>query len=475
MTKVQLIPTKRFFVEMLTRDIELEDAILDLLDNCLDGVIRQGEKNDISKPYDGYWAEITFDKNHFKIKDNCGGIEKKLATEYAFRMGRPEKYDDQDKNLPTVGVYGIGMKRSIFKMGNNAKVESYTKTDGTFKVVIDEPWMKNDTEWQLDLIELNSSNDLKGNQYGTMIYIDNLHEGISKQFDKTSNSTFEQLLKDIISTHYSYIIRKGFSVKLNGLDIQPQITQIVYQEDFATLSNTDKVIAPYIYKSVKNDVEISVIVGFYRDLSTEKEENDALSGKPNASSKNAGWSIICNDRVVVFNDKSILTGWGEAGVPQYHTQFISIAGIVNFKSNDPSKLPLKTTKRGVDANSPLYMEIKARMREGLKIFTDFTNKWKSKTQRNIISSLDNKKITDTIDFLIENPNIKFSKSRNHDNGEIYKPTLPKPSGISSLKKITFRKESSDIRMISEYFFEEERSPKDIGEKCFDEILKKVKE
>ena len=34
-------PTKDFFVDMLTRDIDLNDAILDLLDNCLDGAIRQ--------------------------------------------------------------------------------------------------------------------------------------------------------------------------------------------------------------------------------------------------------------------------------------------------------------------------------------------------------------------------------------------------------------------------------------------------
>lgn len=37
----QGFPTKEFFVGMLTRDIELNDAILDLLDNCLDGVVRQ--------------------------------------------------------------------------------------------------------------------------------------------------------------------------------------------------------------------------------------------------------------------------------------------------------------------------------------------------------------------------------------------------------------------------------------------------
>ena len=34
-------PVKSFFVEMLTRDIELEDAILDLLDNCVDGILRK--------------------------------------------------------------------------------------------------------------------------------------------------------------------------------------------------------------------------------------------------------------------------------------------------------------------------------------------------------------------------------------------------------------------------------------------------
>ena len=33
-------PTKRFFVKMLVRDIELYEAILDLIDNCVDGIVR---------------------------------------------------------------------------------------------------------------------------------------------------------------------------------------------------------------------------------------------------------------------------------------------------------------------------------------------------------------------------------------------------------------------------------------------------
>ena len=37
---VEAKPVKSFFVEMLTRDIDLVDAILDLLDNCVDGILR---------------------------------------------------------------------------------------------------------------------------------------------------------------------------------------------------------------------------------------------------------------------------------------------------------------------------------------------------------------------------------------------------------------------------------------------------
>ena len=81
-------PVKSFFVRMLTRDIDLSDAILDLLDNSMDGVIRS-EKGQLAKtkPYKGYAVDIKFDSHSFSILDNCGGIPWSLR-EYAFRMGR---------------------------------------------------------------------------------------------------------------------------------------------------------------------------------------------------------------------------------------------------------------------------------------------------------------------------------------------------------------------------------------------------
>ena len=42
--RIDASPVKSFFIEMLTRDIDLVDAILDLLDNCVDGILRQRRK-----------------------------------------------------------------------------------------------------------------------------------------------------------------------------------------------------------------------------------------------------------------------------------------------------------------------------------------------------------------------------------------------------------------------------------------------
>jgi hypothetical protein len=67
---------------MLTRDIALTDALLDLVDNCVDGATRQlkGRLRG-AKPYDGYEARLTLSAASFDISDNCGGIPRDAIAE----------------------------------------------------------------------------------------------------------------------------------------------------------------------------------------------------------------------------------------------------------------------------------------------------------------------------------------------------------------------------------------------------------
>ena len=162
-----------------------------------------------------------------------------------------------------------------------------------------------------------------------------------------------------------------------------------------------------------------------------------------------------------------LTGWGEAGVPRYHTQFIAISGIVKFQSNDASKLPTTTTKRGIDASSALYLQVKNRMREGMSIFTNYTNKWKgnaSKSQQHI----DSGQLYTLDEIETESENLRLNNVRSGLKGEQFKPKLPLPRPEpSSKKRISYSKDLEDIETVKEYLLgEQEVSPSRVGEECF---------
>lgn len=457
---VSAFPAKRFFVEMLTRDIELQDAILDLLDNCVDGALRQNQSTppqDQSKPYLGRQATISFNKDGFTITDNCGGIPRDLAETYAFRMGRPDK--ERDAAIPTVGMYGIGMKRAIFKIGKASVISSQSSNTG-FNVNINAAWMEDDADWSLPI----SDENLNLPSDGTIINVTSLHESISHLFS-TDKTDFEETFSKLITSHYSLIIEKGFKVIVNGTDIKPKTVGLMFDPN-------GKGISPYLYEGNINGVEINLIIGLYRELPTEDETEEEIQGR--SHKENAGWTIICNDRVVLYCDKTRLTGWGEAGVPNYHSQFIAISGIVVFKSNDATQLPVTTTKRGIDGNSETYLAVKDIMRDGLKHFTSFTNKWKSpSSERDELQgkskSIEALKISSNID------DAAWTNVKKDYGGRRFIPELPSPTVENPEKQIRFSRKLNDIEIVAGYLFDDKNiAPSRVGEECFDSVLRKVK-
>ncbi|MCF7822115.1 MAG: ATP-binding protein [Mariprofundaceae bacterium] len=451
-------PTKRFFVSMLTRDIELEDAILDLLDNCIDGILRTHTVAETPTPYDSYFANIEFDREHFKIEDNCGGIPYKLATEYAFMMGRP--HDENDTDIPTVGMYGIGMKRAMFKMGRESSVYSSTEKD-SFSVSISPGWLETDSDWELPLEHMDSSLG----EAGTIIEVKSLQEGIAQRFDSKS---FHADMETLIRTHYSFIIQKGFQISINGTEVKPRLTGLLMSP---SSTPEDERIMPYVFKGNFDDVEINLAVGFFRPMpNLEELDEEQITRR---SKDDAGWTIACNDRVVVFNDKTRLTGWGESGVPSYHSQFIGITGIVHFKCNDAWKLPMTTTKRGVDTSSELYMFVKDLMKEGMKRFTQYTNKWKPEAEKERAMS-SAAKLTSFGEMFSLEVNEKWTALKG-GNGARLIPDLPKPKAAPvHTRQIKFARHIKEIEMVSDHLFGVlDVPPSEVGEKCFDIILEQA--
>jgi hypothetical protein len=456
-------PVKAFFVSMLTRDIKLEEAILDLLDNCVDGTLRTKKHKDSARPYEGFWAEIKFDKNTFSISDNCGGIPWNLH-DYAFRMGRdPDRPGDA---AGTVGVYGIGMKRAIFKMGEYCLV-STKNGKHRYEVEITPDWIRDEENWQIPVRAAKKS--MK--EDGTTILVRKLYPVISDRFSKDAMA-FKTDLDRIISTHFAFLIDKGFSIKINGDSVKPRPTKLIFTEK----PHGKKIegIRPFIFKTKADGVEVFLAVGFTRPIPSQEELADEQEEK-RYSSLDAGWTILCNDRAVLYCDRNELTGWGEAGVPRYHTQFIAISGIVEFRSNDSSKLPTTTTKRSIDASSSLYLRIKNKMREGMHIFIDYTNKWKGRAEESKIHIEAGKPLS-LDEIKTEAKKLKLrSIVKTVLKGEQYKPALPMPKKLEPRKRrISFVKDIEEVKRVAEYLFgDENASPNDVGERCFDKILREA--
>jgi hypothetical protein len=461
-TPVDASPVKSFFVTMLTRDIKLEEAILDLLDNCVDGVLRaKNVRANDKKPYSGFWADIDFSSSAFSISDNCGGIPWDLHK-YAFRMGRS---NDRPHDTPgTVGVYGIGMKRAIFKMGESCQIQTQNK-DNSYEVDISVAWVRDQTVWNIPVKKVSR----KLAYDGTKVVVGNLLPGIATRFGDESQA-FTTELERMISSHYAFIIDKGFTVKINGKIVLPKPTKLIFAKDTGPTS-----IRPFIFKTKIGGVSVFMAIGFTRGMPSQNEIKEEQE-QTRYSSQEAGWTVLCNDRAVLYCDRTELTGWGEAGVPRYHTQFIAISGIVEFRAEDASELPTTTTKRGIDASSILYLQIKNKMREGLSLFTNYTNKWKG------FEDEAKKHIESGTPLSFEEIKIEASKmnlrsiTRSSMKGEQYRPDLPMPKKLEAKRKrISFVRDTSEVKLVSDYLFDDsDCEPDTVGEQCFELFLKEAK-
>ena len=463
-------PTKEFFVRMLTRDIELADAILDLLDNCLDGILRTTRKSmEENRPYEGFKAILKLSPHEFAIQDNCGGIPLETAKKYAFAMGRPSEVADDTP--ATIGMYGIGMKRAIFKLGTNAVVESRYGDEDGFYVEFTPEWMIEEGWNDLTVYALDSR---QPEDPGTVIEVLELHEEAKKCF---SDDDWIDGFRKTVARHYALIIDKGFEVVIGTPEQLGTDAAAIVPEPFALLramkaDDAGAAIEPFIYQGMIDNVKIELFAGLYRELLTQEELE--IEEETRGTRDDAGWTVACNDRVVIWKNKTRLTGWGEASVPNYHGQFIPITGIVLLYADDPRLLPLTTTKRGIDASSNVYSIAKDFMREATKSLTSFTNKWKNfPKQREILYR--ESKLSNLSDLRSMAQEVKMQKLHKVDSVKRYPPKLPVPAREKTDARISFLADKSEIETVSRYFFDEQKvSNEEIGKRSFKHALENAK-
>ena len=341
---------------MLTRDVELIPAILDLWDNSVDGALRFVEIDDdnrfIDKSLNGFQIDITVNADSFSIVDNCGGIPLITARDYAFRLGR-------SKDAPTVdgavGSFGVGMKRTLFKMGDNFRVESES-IKGAFTLEVDVPqWAALDEDvWAFPFESADAAATVQDpKQASTSIKVWNPQPTVAAQF---AEDGFLARLKHELEIRRPEAFDLGIVTRLNGTKLTPRRAQLKSSSNFRPLVRRFR--TP---EDVRVEIHAGLVGGAKESKITPDDEGDADKFMGH---DDAGWYVLANGRVLLAADKTRLTGWGD-DTARYHPQFRNFRGYVDIRSNDARNLPWNTSKTGVDESSRVWKLVYGAMRTAL--------------------------------------------------------------------------------------------------------------
>ena len=369
--KAKASPTKAFFVRMLTRDIALEDCILDLVDNAIDSAWQRSDDVPTGlvagDSLSSFRVAITIDDDSFRIADNCGGISLDDAANYAFTFGRSEEeraidalgQGHHDAHDYTVGVYGIGMKRAIFKLGREITIRSSYADNGdadSFSVPIHvDDWVAQGSgPWDFDIDE---SPPLPSP--GVDIEISALTDPARERF---ADPTFIPMLRRMLGRDYMLPLMRGLVIAVNEDPVVPWQVEMKEGEGFA----------PMRYTYMDDSVQVEIVAGM-----SSPPPDDIGPEEPTRRDEKSGWYVACNGRIVVAADRGPPTGWGTSDIPQWHNQYLGFVGLAFFSAADPGLLPMTTTKRNVDLSSDVYRRALVQMGRPTRAWIDYTNERKA--------------------------------------------------------------------------------------------------
>jgi hypothetical protein len=441
--RIDASPTKEFFIYMLTRDIPLTRAILDLVDNSLDGARRMRADGG----FDGLWVRVELDKNHFKIADNCGGIPVDIARHYAFRFGRSK---DAPLTPGSVGQFGVGMKRTFFKLGRHFQVYSVTSSS-RFDMDIDvEQWMAVDEpekadQWHFSFQNIEENLDaVPADEIGTRIEITQLYDTVAESFGLEN---FLTRLKQEMALAHTLSMDRGLAITVNTIPLRHEPQRLFV---------SDRLRPAFVEKSYPRELldgkpGATVTVKLY-------------AGVAERSLHDGGWYVFCNGRMVIRADQTPTTIWGQAhGMRQYHPDFAYFRGYSYFDSDDAGLLPWTTTKTGVDIDSVVYKSAQQEMIEMSKpVLTFLTNLAKERAAIENGDSTDN-----TLDEAIQS-----AEPRRTDTLAVV-PTFvaplprPRPPG-PRMQKIQYSKPLTEVEKAKELL--KVNTFTAVGEKTFEYFM-----
>lgn len=429
-------PSKKFFLDMITKDVTVESSIMDLIDNAIDS-LKRNKSEGVT-----YHINIILNlsDDFFSIEDDCGGMSKDIALHKAFKFGNAEM-----RSSNALGMYGIGMKRSIFKIGHDFIVESKCNEESYKVFMTRQEWLELDNEWKFHIED--TILDFKD---GVHIRVDKLSDSLKSYLKIPKN--IDGLKKKIASSYREHI-SKDVVITVNG----------------ETVAFCNEAL-----------FESSILHSYVKTYALGKLKIQVIAGVGVPSPNNAGWNIVCNGRTIIEKDRSALTGWessyelnddgsmdsnwesSDKQLPAFHNDFARFRGYVYLDSDDANNLPLNTTKDGLDMQHPAYEKLFFEMTTAMKSILPKLRKLQEVIRDNNLK--EEVSITESFSSI----NLSDLKAKNNQPFEL---KLDEYKAESKLKSIPIYIEERELKKWKTYY--NVPTNKELGKAILQDIKKRV--
>ncbi|MCU1748369.1 ATP-binding protein [Pseudomonas sp. 6D_7.1_Bac1] len=328
-----------YVIKGLTSDVTTIECIYDLIDNSIDAARNsllkfdtQKDKFSLPASYSGYEIKISINNKDIAIHDNCSGIDENTLSKKTFTIG------SRSQHPYGIGHYGVGLNRAIFKLGSRVNL---TTDDGRdqFSLSFSENEVRKAVE---NTLTIKAKRLKTTNEKFNIIKISDIHREV---YSDLGSAIWIKSTTDEIRKRYGIFTAKGLKIFINNVPIGtfgPEIRNPDFLKKREKTLLSESGVNIYMEAGLHQDYRIKSVDADYEDLKSGIAE----------LTKEYGWYIVCNDRIILVADKTKTTGW----TTSWHNEYHGFLGWAFYVCEDPSLLPWDSKKTGINSNNKAHEE-----------------------------------------------------------------------------------------------------------------------
>jgi hypothetical protein len=319
---IDLSPDKEIYRSAAV-DVTYIDAVEELVDNAIDNWTR------VSRRTDDIDVEIEAAEGRTVVRDNTGGLGED-QIHLLFALG-----ETFQREVPgSIGAYGVGAKKAIVRLGENATIRSRERgADVGVGYRVDEEWM-NSSDWEVEPLEF-----------------PDMDEGVTEIIVESDQDIWDeertQALEEELSKTYAKFI-DGRVLQGGSVDI------IVNSEELQPGDSIPWSFTPFDgqhprrYEGIELDNE---------SLSEPVTMDVTVGHMTGQKSGLAGTDFYCQNRLVLESDTGETGGFGSTAdnkIGNFTSQDNRLKVVVELNTEgDSSDLPWNSQKSDIDAYHPV--------------------------------------------------------------------------------------------------------------------------